>query len=65
MAEFVRHHPLQFIACQRAHAATGDPDDGVPGSMPGGEGIDAVLPFQQIHIRHRHAGGDGHFLHDI
>ena len=35
------------------------------GRVAGGEGVDAGLVLQHVHLRHRHAGGDGHLLDHV
>ena len=46
-------------------ATAGDADGGVAGGVAGGKGIDGRLLVEHIDLRHRHAGGDGHFLDHI
>jgi hypothetical protein len=65
MAEFVADDALQFIAGEHVNGATGDADGGIAGRVAGGEGIDGALVVQHIHLRHGHAGSDGHFFDDI
>jgi hypothetical protein len=65
VAEFVADDTLQFVAREQLHAAARDGDGGVAGLVAGGEGVDAVLLVHDIDLRHRHAGGDGHFLDDV
>ena len=65
VAELVGDDALQLVAGELLGAAAGDADDRVAGRIAGGEGVDARLVVQQEHGRHRHAGGERHFLDDV
>ena len=65
MTELVADDALQFVARQHFNATARHADGGVAGGVTGGKGVDAALVFQHVDLRHRHAGGDGHFFHDI
>src|ERR1035437_4595670 len=65
MAEFVADDALQFVARQHLDAAARDADGRVARRMAGGKSVYAFLAIQNVDLRHRHAGGDGHFLDDV
>ena len=65
VAELVGDDALQLVARELLGAAARDADHRVAGREAGREGVDALLLVQQEHGRHRHAGGEGHFLDDV
>ncbi len=64
MAEFVRHHTLQFVAIEQLYASSGHPNYCVVRRIPRREGVDAVL-FQNVDGWHRHAGRNSHLLYHV
>ena len=58
-------HTLQLVAVQQFQAATCDADGYVALRVPGREGTNAALGIQNVYLRHRHAGGNGHLLDDV
>ena len=65
MAELVTNDALQFVAREHLDAAARHADGGIASRVAGSEGVDATLIFQNVNLRHRHTGGDGHFLNNI
>ncbi len=65
VTELVRDDPLELVAVEVLDTAPRDADDGVARRVSRGEGIDPVFVLEQIHRRHRRAGGDGHLLDDV
>jgi hypothetical protein len=52
-------------SCAMTQRAARHTDGHIAGCVTGGEGIDAALVVEHVNLRHRHAGGDGHFLDDM
>ena len=65
VAELVGDDALQLVAIEPVQRATGYRDHRIRGGVAGGERIDAGLMFQHVELGHRHAGGDGDFLHHV
>ena len=65
VAELVANDALQFVAGQNFHATSCYGNRRVAGAVSGSEGIDAVLPMQEVNLWNWNAGCDGHFLDHI
>ena len=65
MAELVRDHALQLVALEPRGGAARHGDGGVGRRIARGEGVDAVLVLEHVHLGHGHARGDGHLLDDV
>ena len=65
VAELVRDHALQFVALELVEAAPRHGDRGIGGRVAGGERVDAGFVLEHVDFRHRHAGGDRHFLDHV
>ena len=65
VAELVPDDALQLVSRQPPQGARGDRDDGIPGRVAGGEGVDSRLVLEQVDRRDRQAGGDRHLLDHV
>ena len=65
VAELVRDDALQLIAIQIVQRALCDGDCRIRRRVARRECIDAAFVLENIDLRHRNAGGDRHFFHDV
>ena len=65
MAEFMGHHPLEFVPVELLQASPGHGHHGVFVSVTRGKSVDACLIVQHVDHGHGHARGDGDLLHHV
>ncbi len=65
VAEFVRDNALKLVAAEIIECALSNGHSRVRGRVTGRESVDCAFLFEDVDLRHRHAGRNRHFLHDV